>query len=94
MIALRCKISFKLSILLSSLIEHHRKYAFCFEEPQQSPKVRYLKNVAHVWHLHMLFNQSMVKQTSKYASVYHVLNTKLSVLELKNTSCAFSAFME
>ena len=38
--------------------------------------------VAHMWHLHMLLNQSMVKQTSKNASVYHVLNTKLSVLEL------------
>ena len=31
----------------------------------------------------MLFNQSMVKQASKTASVYHLLNTKLSVLELK-----------
>ena len=47
-----------------------------------------------MWHLHMLLNQSMVKETSKYASVYHVINTKLSVLELKNTSCAFSAFIE
>ena len=42
----------------------------------------------------MLLSQSMVKQTSKNASVYHVLNTKLSVLELKNTSCTFSAFIE
>lgn len=50
--------------------------------------------VAHMWHLHMLLNQSMVKQTSKNASVYHVLNTKLSVLELKNTSSAFSTFIE
>ena len=48
LIALRCKICFKLSILLSSPLEHHRKYAVCFEEPQQSPKVRYLKNIAHV----------------------------------------------
>ena len=31
----------------------------------------------------MLFNQSMVKQASKTASVYLLLNTKLSVLELK-----------
>ena len=50
--------------------------------------------VAHMWHLHMLLNQSMVKQTSKNASVYHVLNTKLSVLELKNTSCTFRTFIE
>ena len=42
----------------------------------------------------MLLNQSMVKQTSKNASVYHVLNTKLSVLALQNTICAFSAFSE
>ena len=47
-----------------------------------------------MWHLHMLLSQSMVKKTSKNASVYHVLNTKLSVLELKNTSCTFSAFIE
>ena len=83
LIALRCKISFfKLSVLFSSSIEHHRKYAFCFEESQQSPKVRYLKNIAHMWNLHILLNQSMVKQTRKNASVYHVLNTTLSVLEL------------
>ena len=42
----------------------------------------------------MLLNQSMVKQKSKNASVYHVINTKLSVLELKNTNCALSAFIE
>ena len=42
----------------------------------------------------MLLSQSMVKQTSKNASVYHVLNTKLSVLALQNTICAFSAFIE
>ena len=47
-----------------------------------------------MYHLHMLLNQSVVKQTSKYASVYHVINTKLSVLELKNTSCAYGAFIE
>ena len=76
------RLVFKLSILLSSPLEHHRKYAFCLEEPQQSPKVRYLKNIAHMWNLHILLNQSMVKQTRKNASVYHVLNTTLSVLEL------------
>ena len=42
----------------------------------------------------MLLNQSMVKQTSKNASVYHVLNTKLSFLALQNTSCAYGAFIE
>ena len=42
----------------------------------------------------MLLNQSMVKQKSKNASVYHVINTKLSVLELKNTSCTFGVFIE
>ena len=47
-----------------------------------------------MWHLHMLLNQSMVKQTSKNASVYHVLNTKLSFLALQNTSCAYGAFIE
>ena len=35
-----------------------------------------------MWDLHILLNQSMVKQTRKNASVYHVLNTTLSVLEL------------
>jgi len=89
------RLVFKLSILLSSPLEHHRKYALCFEESQQSTKVRYLKNVysTHVASSYVA-QSSMVKQTSKNASVYHVLNTKLSVLELKNTSRAFSAFIE